>query len=133
MSRRVRHLAVMLLLLVLPLQALAAAMMTGASTAHHSVIAALSGHGDAVKSHSGTGHHHSGLAGLLPHQHGNGGHESVACSGCADCCCPISLVAANTVNVPAFDGGEAAVPFVPPAVPDLLPHRLERPPRNLLA
>lgn len=136
MSRRICHLAVVLLLLVLPLQALAAGLMLVVSQTYHAnSLAGFSttvAHGEEVGPTVAAHHEHSGAGGLVPHHHDGDGSTDSACSGCGECCCPVSLLSAQSVAIAAIDGSGASVPFLASPVPDVLPHRLERPPRSFV-
>ena len=133
--------AAVLLLLALPLQAFAAASMLFCSGNTYDTWV-----GQSVKAssdrdanqptpvaheydrdhHDGlVGHHHDGDRNQLK-------HLAESCSTCSDCCCPTTLPSADATSLAFADNHPTLISFVAQPIPDSVPERLERPPRNTL-
>ena|SRR5437870_3578489 len=137
--KRLRSFFAVLLLLALPLQALASAVMVPRigshdGTAHAAWVDALHSHAnadddvrvDANLPHPGAGPHHHEGSSNEPASH------SSTCSVCGDCCCPISILG-SALLVPglAVDHGDV-ISFPTHRIPSPAPDRLDRPPRSTL-
>jgi hypothetical protein len=132
MSVCIRKLAVMLLVLVLPWQALAA-VATPAAPHHHDATAAAASAAtahDADTHHAGHQHHeHTGAT--LAQDQGSGSTDT-AHGTCTDVCCSPALISDGALSVAtAIDHG-SIIPSATHRLPSRAPDSLERPPRNSL-
>jgi hypothetical protein len=132
MSMRVRKLAMMLLVLVLPWQAVTAASMP-ASLHHHASIAIEA---DAATPHDGHAHpayhQHADHNGSTLAQDDESGSADTAHGTSTDISCAAALVADATLAVAAAGRHELTIPFATHRLPSPAPDLLERPPRNAL-
>lgn len=140
MSRSLRRLATLILLLAVPLRVYAAAAMVFCSPgapmagaeaftpAHHGVAASTGGH-HAWTEHSGSAHEESAADSQHPADAGSF-HVHLACAGC---CCAGMIATSGFDWKPQVFSPPAISPFVATAVPSTVPQRLERPPRVVLA
>jgi hypothetical protein len=133
MSARIRNLAVMLLVLVLPWQPLAAGAMPTAFH-HHGAIAVDA---SAATPHDAnthyTGHQHHEHDGATLSQDQGPGSNDTAHDTCTDACCSPALAADSALPLVAVEHRGSAIPFATHRLPSRAPDSLERPPRNLLA
>ena len=123
----------MLLLLVLPWQALGAVQMPAVHTHGAATIgllaktdanAASASHVDAH--HAGHDHHeHGGVAALQ-------GSTSAAYGTCTEVCCSPTLAADGALPLATADHHGLMIPFAMYRLPSRAPDSLERPPRNSL-
>jgi hypothetical protein len=146
-TKRVRRIAIALLLLALPMQALAAASMLYCNGDHHATwlqvatnvlfgpsvaeapASEQSGHhdGGAADAHdaSDTSHHDDTAA-------DGDDHPGSPCSSCTDCCCAASILSSGQSTFAITPAPSGPISTVAPPVPGYVPERLERPPRNTL-
>lgn len=136
MSVRIRTLAVMLLVLVLPWQALAAGAMPAVHNHGAAAIgllaktdanAASAQHVDAR--HAGHEHHEDG--GVAAVQGHDSGSTSAAHGTCTDVCCSPALAANGALPLTANHHG-LMIPLATHRLPSRAPDSLERPPRSFL-
>src|SRR6266702_4766677 len=117
MSTYVRKLAVVLLLLVLPWQAVAS-MPTAL---HHHEATAVDA--DAASPHHAAAHHAGPTGATLAHDHVSGS-TGTAQGTCTDICCAAALVADATLPIAAAGHHGLTIPFathrLPSRAPDLL-------------
>ena len=133
MSVFVRNLAVMLLVLVLPWQPLAAVAMPTAFH-HHGALTVAGGVAishDADTHHAG--HQHDQHAGVTLSQDQGSGSTDTTLGTCTDVCCSPALAADSALPFVAVEHGGSAIPFATHRLPSRSPDSLERPPRNSLA
>jgi hypothetical protein len=130
---RARNLAIMLLLLVLPWQALGAVQMPavhdhGAATigllAKTGANAASASHVDAR--HAGHDHHENGGVAAVQ------GSTSAAYDTCTEVCCSPTLAVDGALALAAADDQGLMIPFAMHRLPSRAPGSLERPPCNSL-
>jgi hypothetical protein len=132
-----RKLAVMLLVLVLPWQALGAVAMPAVHNhgdaaigllAKTDVNAASAAHVDAR--HAGHDHHENG--GVAVVQGHDSGSTSAAYDTCTEVCCSPALAMDGALPLAAADHHGLMIPFATHCLPSRAPDSLERPPRNSL-
>jgi hypothetical protein len=130
MSMRVRHFAVMLLVLVLPWQALTVvAMPTGLHYHDATAVNAEPLH-HAHAHHAGYQHReHDGST--SPHNQEPGSTDTSQ-GTCTEDCCSEVLVADGPVSLGIADHQGLIIPFATHRLPSRTPDSLERPPRNSL-
>lgn len=136
MSVRIRKLAVMLLVLVLPWQALPAFAKPGVH--YHGTAAigplaktdanAASAH-HVNAGHAGHDHHENG--GVAAVQGHDSGSTSAAHGTCTEVCCSPALAADGAMPL-ATDHRGLMIPFATPRLPSPTPDSLERPPSSFL-
>jgi hypothetical protein len=133
---RIRKLAAMLLVLVLPWQALAAVAMPAVHN-HGAAAIGLLAKTDANAAsaqhvnarHAGPEHHENG--GVAAVQGHDSGSTSAAHGTCTDVCCSPAL-AADGAPLATADHHRLMIPFATHRLPSHAPDSLERPPRSFL-
>ena len=125
MSTYVRKLAVMLLVVVLPWQAVAS--MPTALHHHEATVVEA----DAASAHHAGAHHDGRTGANSAHDH-ESGSTGTAQGTCTDICCAAALVADATLPIAAADHHGLTIPFATHRLPSRAPDLLERPPRNSL-
>jgi hypothetical protein len=122
----------MLLVLVLPWQALAAVAMPTAS--HHHDATAVNPTAattrDANTHHAGHQHHEHAGATLAQDQ--GSGSTDTAHGACTDVCCSPALAAPDRSPLAPTDGHAWVIPFATHRLPSRAPDSLDRPPRSFL-
>jgi hypothetical protein len=127
----------MLLVLVLPWQALTAVAMPAVHSHGAAAIGLLSKidanaasvlHADTR--HAGHEHHENG--GVAAVQDRDSGSTSVAYGTCTDVCCSPALVAHGALPLATADHHGLMIPFATQRLPSPAPDSLERPPRSFL-
>jgi len=132
MFMRVRKPAIVLLLLVLPWQVLAAVAMPGAAH-HHEVTALEAGAASLHHAHAHhAGHQHHQHAASNSAQHQESGSTNASHSTCTDVCCSPALAASCDLPLAATDQHGLMIPVATHRLPWRAPDSLERPPRNSL-
>jgi hypothetical protein len=147
-TKNVRRLAIALLLLALPMQALAAASMLYCNGDHHATwlqvaTNVLFGHSVAGSPASErSGHHDQGTADAAHDASDTSHHDDTApdgddhpgsrCSSCTDCCCAASIVSSGQSTFAIAPAPSGPISTVAQPVSGYVPERLERPPRNTL-
>lgn len=146
MRLSLRSLLIWLMVLALPLQAVAAAGMQHCGATHRLMQVASMGavapdHHDAV--HEATPHEHAGSgtrldvglsAGDASDQgpNANALGDDFTCSACANCCSALALPA-SLVRLPAPPIEDHAAALPTPEAVSFMPGGIERPPRSFLA
>ena len=147
-SKRVRRIAVALLLLALPMQAFAAASMLYCNGDHHATwlqvatdvlfghavaeapVGERSGHhdggGDDAALNASEANHHDDTA------PDGDDHRGSQCSSCSDCCCAASIPSSGQSTFALGPAPSGPISIVAQLVSGYVPERLERPPRNTL-
>ena len=144
-SERFKFFAVVLLLLTLPMQSMAAASMLVCNGDDHSTwlttIVNGEGHSDAGNGASSLSHqhaahaandHHPGTIESIVVGAGDDKHPAASCSSCSDCCCAASLPSPGQSMLAAIGSSGAAVSTIAQPVSGYVPDRLDRPPRSTL-
>lgn len=141
MRLSLRSLLIWLMVLALPIQAVAAAGMQHCGAAHRLMQVASTGAGapdvhDPV--HEATPHEHDFDAGMSADDSSDQGVNTSAlgddftCSACANCCSAVALPA-SLVRLPAPSIEDHAAALPAPEVVSFMPGGIERPPRTFLA
>ena len=131
MSMRIRKFAVILLILVLPWQALAAVAVPSGLHHHHAMTvdaSAATAH-DADSHHAGH-HQHEHAGAMLSQDQGSGSTDTH--DTCTDVCCSPALATDGEVTLAAADHRGLVIPFATHRLPSRAPDSIERPPRNSL-
>ena len=132
MFMRVRKLAAVLLLLVLPWQALAAVAVPGAAH-HHDATALDAGAASLHRTHAhDAGHPHHQHAASNSAQRQGSGSTDTSHAACTDVCCSPALAATCDLPLAATDQHGLMIPVAAHRLPWRAPDSLERPPRNSL-
>ena len=139
MSKRLRQLTVMLLLLVLPWQTLGAGMPTAMH--EHDAAGRPTSAGSSVAS-SGVEHaHHAGQQkradARVTSVHQGESLPNDAMPGamsieCIDLCCFTALIGTESLQLPATDRHGLVIPFFTHQLPSRAPDSLERPPNRFV-
>jgi len=135
MSVRIRKLAVMLLVLVLPWQALTAVAMPAVHNHGAAAIGLLAKTDANVASAQHVdarhaGHEHQENGGVAAVQGHDSGSTSAAHGTCTDVCCSPALAADGALPLPTADHHGLMIPFATHRLPSRAPDCLERPPCN---
>jgi hypothetical protein len=133
MSKRLRQLTVMLLLLVLPWHTLAAGMHEhDAGGLPTSAEASVASSGDEHAHHAG--HHQRADGGVTSVHHGesvpNAATPGAMSIECMDVCCFTALIGTGSPQLPATDRHGLVIPFFTHPFPSRAPDSLERPPSS---
>jgi hypothetical protein len=147
-TKHVRRIVIALLLMALPMQALAAASMLYCNGDHHATwlqvaTNALFGPGVAgTPASERSGHHDGGAAGAAHDVSDTSHHDDTApdgddhpgsgCSSCTDCCCAASILSSGQSTYAIAPPPSGPISTVAQPVSGYVPERLERPPRNTL-
>ena len=128
----IRELAVMLLVLVLPWQALAAVAMPTAAHYHDATAVAVSvaAPHDADTRHAG--HQHREHGGVTLAQDQESGSTEAAHGTCTNVCHSPALAADTASSLAIADHRGLLIPFATHPLPSRAPDSLERPPRSSL-
>ena len=147
MTKRVRRFVIALLLLALPMQAMAAASMVYCNGDHHATwlqvaTHVLFGHSVPAASPSARGGHHDADTdaahdGSNPNHHDDGvaggdDRRGSPCGSCTDCCCAASLPSPGQSALVLGPPLSGPISGVASHVSGYVPERLERPPRSIL-
>ena len=139
MSKRLRQLPVMLLLLVLPWQTLAVGMPTAmhehdAARLPTSAEASVASSSDEHAHHAG--HQQRADAGEPSVHHGESVPDAATPDAmsieCTDLCCFAALMGTVSLQLPATDRHGLVIPFFTHQLPSRAPDSLERPPRRFV-
>jgi hypothetical protein len=129
MLMRVRRLAVVLLVLVLPWQA-PAAMPTALH--HHDATPDDAGAASVHRVHANAGHQHHNHAGAAAVQDHESGSTDTTHGICTNACYSPVLAVDAALALAAADDHGLMIPFAMHRLPSRAPDSLERPPRNSL-
>ena len=139
MSKRLRQLTVVLLLLVLPWQTLAAGMPTAmhehdAAGRPTSAGSSVASSGDEYAHH--VGHRQRADAGVTSLHHGesvpNDATPGAMSIECMDLCCFTAVIGTASLQLPATDRHGLVIPFFTHQLPSRAPDSLERPPNRFV-
>lgn len=144
MNRVLKAIVIWLLLLALPVQGYAAAVMAVCGpvpqqadkhATHHMAAADDDGHGES--GYSGLGHHRAADNTLADHDtaphHPAGKHASSACGSCGVCCIGAVMLISQLNWDLLLNGSTLYAPASSPRLPGVVLAGPERPPRTILA
>jgi hypothetical protein len=138
MPRLLKTFLFWLLIVVLPIQGMAAVANASCGTAHHETFSTIAGHDHSMVQGGHDGHEamHAAMDGHhAPHaaSHKHQDHKHSSCSACAACCFGAAAPPPFAVWNPAIPRSESVIAAHPIPRPGFVPPGIERPPRHLSA